>query len=110
MRLPTYIALALSIALAPVAAPAHSGAFVVRLGRDTIAVERFSRSGDAYSVEQVRRSPRTALWHTHIEFAPSGDIGTIFQMNHSLERMDAPLLGSNKLTYSGGDSATVEIR
>ena len=114
MRLSIHSALSLAIALAPAAAiaqtPAHSGAFVVKLGRDTIAVERFSRSGDAYSVEQVRRSPRTTLWHTHIELAPSGDVGTIFHMNHSLERMDAPLLGSNKLTYSGGDSGTIEIR
>ena len=92
-------------------ASAHAGAFVVRLGTDTVAVERFSRSGDSYAVEQVRRVPRTSLWHSHVELAPgSGDVRTIFLMNHSLERMDAPLLASTKLTWAGADSATVEAR
>lgn len=90
-------------------AQAHAGAFVVRLGDDTIAVERFSRSGSEYSVEQVRRVPRTSLWHTHIGLAPSGEVGEIFLMNHSLERMDAPLLASVRLV-SRGDSATVESK
>lgn len=89
---------------------AHSGAFVVRVGSDTIAVERFSRTGNAYSVEQVRRIPRTTLWHTHLALAPAGGVSEIFLMNHALERMDAPLLASTKLTYAGGDSATVESK
>ena len=114
MSLPHRVAV-LALLAAPCALgaqkPSHSGAFVVQLGNDTISVERFSRSGDAYSVEQVRRVPRTTLWHTHLELAPtSGDVGTIFLMNHSLERMDAPLLGSVKLTAAGGDSAVVESK
>ena len=97
---------------APAALPAqgHSGAFVVRLGNDTTAVERFSRTGDEYSVEQVRRVPRTTLWHTHVGLAPTGGVREIFLMNHSLERMDAPLLASTRLVYGGGDSATVESK
>jgi hypothetical protein len=90
-------------------AQAHSGAFVVRLGNDTIAVERFSRQGSEYSVEQVRRVPRTSLWHTHIGLAPSGEVGEIFLMNHSIERMDAPLLASVRLV-ARGDRATVESK
>ena len=90
-------------------AQAHNGAFVVRLGRDTIAVERFSRNGSEYSVEQVRRVPNTTLWHTHIGLDSSGAVGEIFLMNHSIERMDAPLITSTRLV-AGGDSATVESK
>jgi Protein of unknown function (DUF2911) len=91
--------------------PSHAGAFVVRLGTDTIAVERFSRQGNEYGVEQVRRVPRTALWHTHVGLTPTGEVADIFLMNHSLERMDAPLLASVKLvSATSGDSASVEMR
>ena len=90
-------------------AQSHDGAFIVRLGTDTVAVERFSRGKGEYSVEQARRVPRTTLWHTHIGLAPDGGVGEIFLMNHSLERMDAPLLASTRLV-SRGDSATVETK
>lgn len=121
MRLHTRLAAAVvTLSLAPCAlaaqqqqsprSGAHAGAFIVRLGTDTVAVERFSRQGDEYGVEQVRRVPRTALWHTHVGLTPAGDVADIFLMNHSLERMDAPLLASVKLTAGPGDSATVESR
>jgi hypothetical protein len=85
-----------------------TGAFIVRLGTDTTAVERFTRSGNTYQVEQALRSPRTSFRHTHLELAPSGEIATVHLMFHSIERPDGPLLGSTQLTYGGGDSATVE--
>ena len=48
------------IALAiPAALPAQTGEFVVRLGRDTLAVERYTRTADRLEGEQVVRSPRT---------------------------------------------------
>ena len=85
-----------------------AGAFIVRLGTDTTAVERFTRSGNTYQVEQALRSPRTSFRHTHLELAPSGEITTVHLMFHSIERPDGPLLGSTQLTYRSGDSATVE--
>lgn len=92
----------------------HKGAFIIRLGDDTTAVERFARTtgnaGVSYSVEQVLRSPRTGLRHTHLELGPDGEIGTIFLMHHQIDAAaDAPLLASSKLTYVG-DSASVEVR
>lgn len=117
--MPVYFRASVILAFAPAAAlgaqqptpSAHAGAFVIRLGTDTVAVERFTRVGDEYGVEQVRRVPRTTLWHTHVALAPSsGDVRQIFLMNHSLARMDAPLLASTQLTYAGGDSATVVVR
>ncbi len=88
-----------------------TGAFVVRLGTDTTAVERFNRVGNTYNVEQVLRSPRTSWRHTHLELTPAGEIGTIFLMLHQIGgRPDAPLLGSTTLTSKGGDTAVVETR
>lgn len=85
-----------------------TGAFVIRLGTDTTAVERFTRSGNAYQVEQALRSPRTSFRHTHLELTPAGEIGTIFLMLHSIDQPAGPLLGSTQLSYGSGDSATVE--
>jgi hypothetical protein len=84
-----------------------TGAFIVRLGTDTTAVERFTRSGNTYQIEQALRSPRTSFRHTHLELAPSGEIATVHLMFHSIDQPSGPLLGSTQLTY-GGDSATVE--
>ena len=43
---------------APAASPAaDGGAFVVRTGVDTLAVERFARAGTVYVVEQAVRTP-----------------------------------------------------
>ena len=85
-----------------------TGAFIVRLGTDTTAVERFTKSGNAYQIEQALRSPRTSFRHTHLELAPSGEIATFHLMFHSIERPEGPLLGSVQLTYGSGDSAIVE--
>ena len=85
-----------------------TGAFIVRLGTDTTAVERFTRSGDTYQIEQALRSPRTSFRHTHLELTPTGEIATIFLMFHSIDQPSGPLLGSTQLSYGSGDSATVE--
>lgn len=88
-----------------------TGAFIVRLGTDTISVERFTRAGDSYNVEQVLRSPRTSWRHTHLQLTPAGEIASVYLMLHRIGAApDAPLLGSTKLTAraGGGDSASVE--
>lgn len=87
-----------------------TGAFIVRLGTDTTAVERFTRTGDVYQLEQALRSPRTSFRHTHLELTPTGEIATIHLMHHRIDNPAGPLLVSTKLSYAGGDSATVETR
>jgi hypothetical protein len=109
-----YFAFGLLLATAPLALAAQegqpTGAFIVRLGTDTTAVERFTRSGNAYQVEQALRSPRTSFRHTHLEVTPTGHVATTFLMLHSIDNPSGPLLGSTKLTHGAGDSATVEVR
>src|SRR3989449_1232053 len=43
----------------PALLPAQAGQFLVRLGRDTLALERYTRTADRLEGEQVVRSPRT---------------------------------------------------
>lgn len=106
--------LRLVLAIAPMTLAAQerqpTGAFIVRLGTDTTAVERFTRSGNAYQVEQALHSPRTSFRHTHLEVTPTGHVATTFLMLHSIDNPSGPLLGSTKLTHRAGDSATVETR
>jgi hypothetical protein len=101
----------LGVASAATAQSGPTGAFVIRLGKDTIAVERFQRTGSAYNVEQVLRSPATSWRHTHLELTPGEEIGVIFLMHHAIGGPpDAPLLASTKLTSGASDSADVETR
>jgi hypothetical protein len=53
---------------------ADSGAFIVRLGRDTLSVERYVRSGDTLRVTSVARSPQTAVRQFAAVFGPGGEV------------------------------------
>jgi len=86
---------------------AHNGAFVVKLGDDTIVVEKFARTGNAYSVEQALRSPTPRLFHTHIELTPAGDLAKMTYMQHRISgAVGAPLIASTEVKVTG-DSATL---
>ena len=61
MRRRLWTALALVVCAAPVhAQSADSGAFVTRLGNDTLAIERFVRTADSAWGEVVTRAPQTS--------------------------------------------------
>jgi hypothetical protein len=64
-------------AAAPFQLPADSGAFIVRLGHDTIAIERFVRRGTRIEATAVSRSPRTAVARLALTLAPDGSVATI---------------------------------
>jgi hypothetical protein len=60
---------------APAAAQAvDSAAFIVRLGHDTVAVERWVRTPDRLDVVAVGRSPRTVVRRYSLRFDPSGRV------------------------------------
>src|SRR2546429_9248504 len=56
----------------PAALAAQTGQFLVRLGRDTLAVERYARTADRLEGEQVVRSPRTVHRLYTATFGPGG--------------------------------------
>ena len=88
------------------AAGTHTGAFIVRLGDDTIVVEKFSRNGNTYSVEQALRSPSARLFHTHVVLKPSGDLASLSYMQHSIGPNLGPVLATTDVKVVG-DSATL---
>lgn len=53
---------------------ADSAAFIVRLGQDTTAVERYVRSGDRIEATSVSRSPRTTVTRLTIWLGPDGRV------------------------------------
>jgi hypothetical protein len=100
-------AAATQLAASEASAPGtHNGAFVVRLGDDTIVVEKFSRNGDTYSVEQALRSPSVRLFHTHVVLKPSGDLGELSYMQHTIGPNLGPVLETTDVKVIG-DSATL---
>ncbi len=61
------------LGLAPATSQAQaSGAFLVRLGRDTTSVERFSESGGKVVLDQVGRAPRVLRRHASYALTPAG--------------------------------------
>jgi hypothetical protein len=99
-------ALALSLAAAPAAAQ-ESGAFVIRLGRDTVVVEQFTRTADRITGMLVSRTPRTSVRAYTAELRPDGSIG---RLEMSTRVPSAPALLPQTLTVvMGADSAEVHI-
>jgi hypothetical protein len=85
-------------------------AFVVRLGTDTLSVERFTRSATRLEGEVVTRSPRTMLRRFAADLGPTGGV-TRFEAASA--RIGAPAIAAplQRLTaVVGGDSIRIEMR
>src|SRR4051812_944175 len=57
-------------------APVSTGAFIVRLGRDTIAVEAVPRPATRLEGDLVRRSPTTTVVHYVIDTDAGGNVAS----------------------------------
>jgi hypothetical protein len=68
----TIFALAFAVGLASPLAAQESGNFVVRLGRDTTAIETYTRTGNRLVVEQVGRAPRVLKRHYEFDLNAAG--------------------------------------
>lgn len=72
-RLFPLLIVATSFAAAPLSAQqSDSAAFVIRLGHDTTAIERYVRTADRVIIETVTRSPVTALHRMELFVKPDG--------------------------------------
>lgn len=109
MRAAPTLLIALTAA-APLAAQNYHGAFVVRLGHDTTAVERFERTRDRLSGEDVLRTPRSALRSFSVDFGRDGRVTRAEVANlRPGSPADAPPNLRIVATFSA-DSLTVETR
>lgn len=109
-RVPFVLVLGSLTAAPLVAQRPAGGAFVIRLGSDTTAVERFTRTATRLEGDVVSRAPRTTVRHYVVDFAPNGNV-TRAEMVVRLP--GAPVTATplqRVLATFTGDSAVVEIR
>ncbi|MCI0435899.1 MAG: DUF2911 domain-containing protein, partial [Gemmatimonadetes bacterium] len=66
--------LAMAIALLACEPAADRGAFVVRLGSDTVAIEEYVKTGNRFEATSVARSPRTVVRRYVAELAQDGSV------------------------------------
>jgi len=96
------------LAVEALAAPAaaQSGAFVTRIGRDTLAVERYQRTANRLDGELVIRAPRT---QHRIYAATLGPNGTVQRFDLTIHNLsgDGPAEQKSSIQFQG-DSAFVE--
>jgi len=92
------VVLALAI---PAMLSAQSGEFLIRLGRDTLAVERYTRTADRLEGEQVVRSPRTVHRLYTATFGPGGAIERFELVTHNVSGGPGPLERKATATFTG---------
>jgi hypothetical protein len=69
-----FVVACLALAACRPSQPPERYGFVARLGRDTVSVERVTRSGNRLTSDEVDRFPRVRQRHTEIELTPDGGI------------------------------------
>ncbi len=92
----------------PAVLPAQTGQFLVRLGRDTLALERYTRTADRLEGEQVVRSPRTVHRLYTATFGPGGVVERFELITHNVSGGPGPTERRATATFSG-DTAVMTI-
>lgn len=112
VRLSTAVlAAAVLVSAAPLAAQggaqrADSASLVTRLGNDTLAVERFVRSGQRFEAEVVLRSPSVSRTRYLLETSPAG--GLVRLETISLDPQSGAPTGRRSVVTQVGDSLRLE--
>ncbi|GAC1650248.1 MAG: hypothetical protein NVS4B3_08720 [Gemmatimonadaceae bacterium] len=84
-----------------------TGAFVVRLGADTIAVERYRRSSSRLEGDVVVRAPRTRVGHYTADLRPDGGVSRFdFEIHAVSAATSAPRSQRVALVFAA-DSITI---
>ena len=89
---------------APSPGAAESGAFVVKLGNDTVAVDSYRTVGDRIEGTFMQRSPRTIVTKYTITLGPGG-VPALYEVTQRLP--DGSLVPTNNAQLSPVRSATV---
>jgi len=105
---PSNLLIALLALPLPAALAAQTGQFLVRLGRDTLAVERYTRTADRLEGEQVVRSPRTVHRLYTATFGPGGVVERFELITHNVSGGPGPLERRATASFSG-DTAVMTV-
>lgn len=82
-------------------AQAQTGAYVVQLGKDTVAVERFERFTNRVDGQIVRRSPVTSVLRYSLTLNADGNVATYEQSVLRPDGSAAPNAASQRMTFTG---------
>ncbi|MGQ0561293.1 MAG: DUF2911 domain-containing protein [Gemmatimonadota bacterium] len=93
---------------------ADSAAFIVRLGNDTLSIERYVRTDEQLVAEAVQRSPSTVRRRLVLNLSPAGliPIGGPFYTPYELAIMRAVAAGTPKTNvslFAGNDTVVIPI-
>jgi Protein of unknown function (DUF2911) len=93
---------------APAVCAAQTGQFVVLLGRDTLAIEQYTRTADRLQGELVVRAPRTVHQLYTATLGPAGTVERFELVTHNVSGAPGP--AETKATAQFvGDSAVVQV-
>jgi len=107
MRLANPLAVLLLAAATPLAAQ-ETGGYVVRLGRDTTAIARFTKSASRIDEVVATRVPRAMLRTYTWELSPAGEVTRLVMTMRRPDEAESAAMRQT-VTFSG-DSAVVETR
>lgn len=85
---------------------AEGGAFVVRLGADTIAVEEFTRTGNRIEGDEAMRTPAAALRHYVVTLAPDGSVG---EVRYEARRLSGAVPPTRATMTFGAETTSVAL-
>ncbi|HET9441311.1 MAG TPA: DUF2911 domain-containing protein [Longimicrobiales bacterium] len=89
--------------------PADSGSFFVRLGRDTIAIERYTRTKQQLVSEAVLRTPVTRHLKLAVTFKDDGSVSWWEVLNNPVAGSGDKTPVSRVLATVVGDSVQIEL-
>jgi len=95
---------------APAVLAAQTGQFVVRLGRDTLAIEQYTRTADRLQGEQVVRAPRTVHRLYTVTFGPSGAAERFELVTHNVSGAPGPAETKATATFQGDSAVSTLTR
>src|SRR6266511_748946 len=87
-----------------------SGAFVVRLGNDTLSMEQYTRTATQLRGEYVIRTPRTLHRIYTFDLNPDGTIRHVEIVTHNIGGGPGPMETKNSVDFSGDSAVLVSPR
>jgi hypothetical protein len=87
-----------------------SGAFVVRLGNDTLSLEQYTRTATQLRGEYVIRSPRSVHRIYAIDLNPDETVRRLQLVTHNIGGGPGPMETKNSVDFSGDSAVMVSPR
>src|SRR5712691_12675665 len=87
-----------------------SGAFVVRLGNDTLSLEQYTRTATQLRVEYVIRTPRSLHRVYTLDLNPDGTVRRLQLVTHNIGGGPGPMETKNSVDFSGDSAVLVSPR